>query len=580
MTGRWLTNRWIRILVLIPLAIAILFAPLSTAAQDAAPQSAPAEAAQWQSGKTIVNPAVHFDRSAPLPALFAAYQVPATPPRRRPASNNSAPEEKPVPAVAIGAEGAAVEQVTQGARPAAALIASFDGLGAGFSGPQGTAELRNPSDNSLAVGPNEIVQIVNSRLAIYERQGQRHPTTGKVLIGPIVTNTLFAGFGGPCEKLPAGDAVVRYDQLADRWLFVVPGFRRPADQPDAPYTMCYAVSTGPDPMGSYYRYQFNRPLFPDYPRPAIWSDGYYLPTSTGDTVIQKQVCAADRSKMLAGLAANEQCMVIDGVNFLNDADIDGRRMPPAGMPNIVMAAGGTQLHDRFEDDGLFVYKFFVDWNDPSKTRLTGPDKIAVAPYHYLCNGQLSKCVPQPGTDVRLDSQGDKIMQRLVYRNFGRYQSIVAVHSVDAKAGGGGVRWYEMRLDKDGTPRLYQQGTYAPDGDYRWMPSIAMDRKGDIAIGYSFGGRSSFAGQRFAARLAADQKGQMSLHETVVAEGQAAQTNTLRWEDYTTLDIDPVDDCTFWYVGDYLKTGAENYSSRIGALRLPGCAAKHRFFGGF
>lgn len=561
------------------LAALILFAPHLTFAQVAPSQSSLADASQWQSGKTIVSPVVHFDRSTSLPSLFAAYQVPASPPRRRPANNN-APEEKPAPTAVIGAGSAAVEQVKQGTRAAAAVVASFDGLGAGFTGPQGSAELRNPSDNSLAVGPNEIVQIVNSRMAIYSRKGPRYPETGKALIGPIITNTLFAGFGGPCEKLISGDAVVRYDQLADRWLFVVPDFRHPADQPDAPYAMCYAVSTGPDPMGPYYRYQFNRPLFPDYPRPAIWSDGYYLPTSTGDTVIQKHVCAADRGKMLAGLAATEQCVVIDGVNFLNCADVDGLRMPPAGMPNVVIAAGGTQLHDRFEDDGLLVYTFSVDWNDPSKTHLTGPEKIAVAPYHYLCNGQLSKCVPQPGTDVRLDSQGDKIMQRLVYRNFGRFQSIVAVHSVDTKAGGGGVRWYEMRLDKDGTPQLYQQGTYAPDGNYRWLPSIAMDRKGDIAIGYSFGGSSSFPGQRFAARLAADPKGQMSLHETVVAEGQAAQTNTLRWEDYTTLDVDPGDDCTFWYVGDYFKSGAENYSSRIAAVRLPGCTARRKFLGLF
>jgi hypothetical protein len=556
---------------------ATLLAPHPIAAQVAAPTHAPPDIAQWQSGRTIVNPVVKFDRSAPLPALYAAYQLPAPPPRRRPSTD--APEEKLPPPATISAEGAAVEQVAQGSRPAAAIAASFDGLGAGFTGPQGTAEFRNPSDNSLGVGLNEIVQIVNSRVAIYSKQSARSSATGKVLFGPVITNTLFAGFGGPCEKLISGDAVVRYDQLANRWLFVLPIFRRPPDQPDAPYAMCYAVSTSPDPMGSYYRYQFNRPLFPDYPRPAIWSDGYYLPTSTGDTVIQKHVCAADRSKMLLGQPATEQCVVIDGVNFLNCADIDGLRMPPAGMPNIVMAAGGTQLHDQFEDDGIDAYKFSVNWSDPTKTHIDGPEKIPVAPYHYLCNGQLSKCVPQPNTEVRLDSQGDKLMQRLVYRNFSRYQSIVASHSVDTRAGGG-VRWYEFRIDNGGSPRLFQQGTYAPEGNFRWLPSIAMDRKGNIAIGYSFGGGTIYPGQRFAARLAGDATGQMTLHESVVAEGQASQTNTLRWEDFTTLDVDPGDDCTFWYVGDYLKAGAGNYSSRIAALRLPGCSGKRKWLGVF
>lgn len=564
-----------------PIATACLLVLCCSLAASAAGQNPSSDAAAWQPGRTIVNPAVHQDRSAPLPSLYAAYQAPPRPPHRpRPGGAEQAQKPAPIPPATITAQGAAVEQVSQGTRPAPTLITSFDGLGVGFSGPQGTAEARNPSDNSLGVGPDEIVQIVNSRMAIYAKKGKRHPATGAVLFGPVITNTLFQGFGGPCEKMISGDAVVRYDQLAQRWLFVLPIFRRPNNDPTAPYAMCYAVSTGPDPLGSYYRYQFNRPLFPDYPRPAVWTDGYYLPTSTGDTVIQKQLCAADRNKMLQGQPADEQCVIIDGVNFLNASDIDGQRLPPAGTPNIVMAAGGTQLHEIFEDDGIYAWTWHVDWDNPAKTHLSGPEKIAVAPYHYLCNGQLSKCVPQPNTDVRLDAQGDKLMQRLVYRNFGRYQSIVAVHSIDTKAGGGGVRWYEFRLDKQGSPHLYQQGTYAPDGNYRWMGSIAMDRRGDIGVGYSFGGSSVYPGQRFAARLASDPKGQMTLHEAVLADGQASQTNTLRWEDYSTLDIDPDDDCTFWYAGDYFRAGAEDYSTRIGAWRLPGCGAHHKWLGLF
>ena len=556
-------------------------AQVTRAQADAVNEKPADKASDWVAGRVIVNGAVRHDQSAPLPELVKAYQ-PLPPQEHRHPTNGGPREEKPsaLTTVDVGAASAAVEQTAQQTRAAATEVASFDGLGVGFSGPQGTAETRNPSDNSLAVGPDEIVQIVNSRMAIYTKKGRRYAVTGKPLLGPVVTNSLFAKLGGPCENLVSGDAVVRYDQLANRWLFVLPIFRRPADQPDAPYAMCYAVSAGPDLMGRYYRYEFSRPLFPDYPRPAIWSDGYYVPTSTGDTVIQKQVCTADRKRMLAGLPASEQCMIVDGVNFLNCADIDGRRLPPAGTPEIVMAAGGTQLHEQFEDDGIYAWQYSVNWDDPSKTHLTGPEKISVAPYRYLCNGQLSKCVPQPGTDVRLDAQGDKLMQRLAYRNFGGHQSIVATHSIDTKTGGGGVRWYEFRLDTQGKPQLFQQGTYAPDANYRWMGSIAMDRKGDIGVGYSFGGRTSDPGQRFTARLAGDTKGQMTLQEAMVAEGRTAQKNTLRWEDYTTLVIDPSDDCTFWYVGDYLKTDAENYSTRIGGYRLPGCRGKVRRFGFF
>ena len=518
---------------------------------------------------------------------------------------------------------AAVEQRSQGAPTGAALVTSFDGLGVGFEGPQGAAALRNPSDNSLAVGPDHIMQTVNTRMAIFTKKGKRFDTTGKVLYGPVPNNTVFKGFGGACEATNNGDTVVRYDQLADRWLIVMPIFRRGAVRPDqpqpgragdpaqlsvpgqagqpgaatplfvpppspptqpqpprgqrgqqqpgpqGPYSMCYAISAGPDPLGPYYRYEFLRPLFPDYPRPAIWPDGYYAPTSTGDEVIQKHACVVERAKMLKGEPAREQCVIIDGVNFLNNADIDGKSLPPPGAPNIMMAAGGTQLKNVLEDDGIFVWKFHVDWENPANTKITGPEKIAVAPYHYLCGGQLTNCVPQPDTDRRLDAQGDKIMARLVYRKIGSRESLVAVHSVNTSAGGGGVRWYEFRIDKGRGVRLHQQGTYAPDGFYRWMASPAIDRFGNIGIGYSFGGTPNFAGQRFAARRANDPLGKLTLRETVLAEGEAAQ-NTMRWEDYTQTAIDPSDDCTIWYVGDYLKKGETSYSSRIGAFRLPEC----------
>lgn len=334
--------------------------------------------------------------------------------------------------------------------------------------------------------------------------------------------------------------------------------------------MCYAISTGSDPFGPYYRYYFIRPLFPDYPRPAVWPDGYYLPTSTGDDVVQKQDCVVDRRKMLRGEPATEQCVVIDGVNFLNNVDLDGRALPPAGAPNIVLAAGGTQLQHDMEDDGLYAWTFHVDWDDTSKTTFTGPVKIPVAPYHYLCDGQLTNCVPQPGTERRLDAQGDKLMARVTYRRIGEQESIVAAHSVNTAAGGGGVRWYELRLDGDRQLTLHQQGTFAPDSFYRWMPSPAMDGKGNIGIGYSFGGTPNFAGQRFAGRLAGDPLGELTFHESVLALGEAAQQSTMRWEDYSQTAVDPSDDCTIWYVGDYLKAGATNYSTRIGAFRMPGC----------
>lgn len=591
------------------------------------------------SSSADVHVAAARDVSAPLGSLGELATVAS-----RTAAAASVPQRgapPPPPKITTPSGSAAVEQTAEGTKPPATIVASFDGLGDGFDGPQGPAPGRNPSDNSLTVGPNHIVQIVNSRMAIFTKKGSEFETTGKVLYGAVPTNTVFKGFTGTCDERNNGDAVVRYDQLANRWLIVMPIFSREPYRPDQPaapkvgdpaavsepgvadqpgpaaklfvpppppppqpgaegrrgrgrsagrgrgrgaqpqgpqgiYSMCYAVSTTANPLGSYYRYEFHRPLFPDYPRPAVWPDGYYIPTSTGDNRIsetvatQKHACVADRAKMLKGEPATEQCLIVENVNFLNNADLDGHALPPAGAPNIMMAAGGRQLDDIFEDNVVLAWQFHVDWKDPSKTKLVGPQKIPVAPYHYLCNGQLSSCVPQPGTERRLDAQGDKIMARLVYRRVNGHESVVAVHSVNTTAGAGGVRWYEFRVNEDRSLSLYQQGTYAPDGFYRWMGSPAMDRLGNIGIGYSFGGTPNFAGQRFAARLASDPPGKLTLHEAVLVDGEASQTNTLRWEDYSQTAVDPSDDCTIWYVGDYLKKDATTYSTRIGAFRLPGC----------
>ncbi|HUU35400.1 MAG TPA: hypothetical protein VMW48_15150 [Vicinamibacterales bacterium] len=524
-------------------------------------------------------------------------------------------EEGQEPRAFALAGSAPVEQIAPGARPPLPVLEAFDGVGQGLFA--GATAPRNPSDNSLAVGPDHIMQSVNSQLAVFTKKGARYDTTGRLLYGPVTTNALFAGFGDVCGSRPNGDAVVRYDQLARRWLVVMPIFRRavarapagraaagmappgtaaragqaadpgPAARParisppvpadalpaaaDGSYAMCYAISSGSDPLGEYYRYVFERPLFPDYPRPAVWPDGYYLPTSTGDEVIEKHVCIVDRARMLAGQPATEQCLVVNGVNFLNNADLDGQMLPPAGAPNPMMATGGTQLRHDVDDDGIYVWQVHVDWADPASTRLTGPRKIEVAPYHYLCGGQLTDCVPQPGVERRLDAQGDKIMARLVYRNLGSHESIVAVHSVATAAGGGGVRWYEFRLDASRDPVLYQQSTYAPGESFRWMASPAIDRLGNIVLGYSFGDAAHFPGQRLTARLAADPRGLMTFGESVLAAGEAAQANTLRWQDYTQTAMDPSDDCTVWYVGDYLKQGTTSYATRIGAVRVPGCA---------
>jgi hypothetical protein len=450
-----------------------------------------------------------------------------------------------------GGQTAPVNQTTQGTKAALALLDHFDGI-------PGNGD---PSDLSLAVGPNHIVQVVNWQMAVYTKKGAMYPTTGTSL-GTKSSMSIFAGLGGRCESGAAvdhGDTIVRWDQLAGRWVFVQPVFA-------APYAICYAVSTSADPLGTYNKYEFARQEFPDYPRLGVWPDGYYVGTSAGDTVVQKRICVADRAKMLLGQPATEQCIGKSGVNFFNPADVDGPTAPPAGAPNIVMALGGTQLQSVLEDDGVYAFKVHVDWATPSASTLTGPTKITVARYHYLCDGQLTNCVPQTGSSTRLDAQGDKLMQRLVYRNFGDHQSLVITHSINGPTSGGGLRWYEFRIDGAGNPVLHQQSTFAPDTGYRWLGSAAIDGRGNIGIGYSFGSASSYTGQRFAARAAADPLGTLGFSESLLINSTAAKGGGNRYEDFATTVVDPSDDATFWYMGDYYRSSSR--SVHIGSFRVP------------
>jgi len=454
-------------------------------------------------------------------------------------------------ATGSGGQAAPVVQTTQGTKAALALLDHFDGI-------PGNGD---PSDLSLAVGPNHIVQVVNWQMAVYTKKGAMYSTTGMSL-GTKASKSIFAGLGGRCESgsdIDHGDTIVRWDQLAGRWVFVQPVFA-------APYAMCYAVSTSADPLGSYNKYEFARAEFPDYPRMGVWPDGYYVGTSAGDDVVQKRICVADRAKMLMGMPATEQCIAKSGVNFFNPSDVDGAMAPPAGAPNIVMALGGTQLNRVFEDDGVYAYKYQVNWTTPSASTLTGPTKVTVARYHYLCDGQLTNCVPQMGSSTRLDAQGDKLMQRLAYRNFGDHQSLVITHSINGPTSGGGLRWYEFRLDGSGNPVLYQQSTFAPDTSYRWMGSAAMDGRGNIGIGFSFGGSTMYPGQRFAARAAGDPLGTLGFAESVLINSTAAKGGGNRWEDFATTVVDPSDDATFWYMGDYYKSSSR--SIHIGSFRAP------------
>ncbi|NBM16705.1 hypothetical protein [Streptomyces sp. GC420] len=434
-------------------------------------------------------------------------------------------------------------QRDQGRRPGIRLRTNFEGI------PENGIL---PPDPNAAAGTTQIVETVNVRFAVYSK-------TGAALLPPTPLNTLWSGFGGPCETRNDGDPVVRWDTLADRWIIT----QMSVNQETGEFYECLAVSRGEDATGEWHRYAFQYAEFNDYPKLSVWPDAYYI---TYNTQNPQTVCALDRARMLTGAQAGQQCFEVETESNLLASDLDGSMPPPRGTPNLVTSPASTNRH-------LLFWKFHVDWERPARSRLTGPSYVGVAPFTPACAGaNPEECVPQGGTDQKLDSISYWLMQRLAYRNFGAHQSLVVNHAVDAR-GGVGERWYELRL-KNGKPAVRQQGTYAPDSTYRWMGSVAQDREGGIALGYSRSSATTYPSIRVTGRLAYDPRGLMTLRETTVRNSAGPQADSNRWGDYTSMAVDPVDDCTFWYTNQYLTAGGD-WRTRIASFALPGCTADWR-----
>jgi hypothetical protein len=409
------------------------------------------------------------------------------------------------------------------------------------------------------VGPNHYVQTVNQSLTVWNK-------TGTALFGPVPINSLWSGFGGNCQADNDGDPIVLYDSIADRWFIS----QFAVTNPGANYLQCVAVSQTGDPTGAYFRYSFPYGnLFNDYGKAGVWPDAYYFAYNMFNTSLPPnqqfqgaKICAFDRARMLTGAAATQQCFSTSAsFGGLLVADLDGATLPPAGSPNFVVGMGTASPN-------LALWKFHVDWTTPANSTFTGPITIVAAAYSEACAG--GTCIVQPGTTQRLDSLADRMMYRLQYRNFGDHESLVTNHSVTSGTSTG-VRWYEIR-NPNGTPTIFQQGTYAPDANYRWMGSAAMDGSGGIALAYSVSSSSAKPALRYTGRNAGDAAGTMTAGEGSLIEGTGVQTATLnRWGDYSMLALDPVDDCTFWFTSEYLTTnGTFNWHTRIGSFKLSGC----------
>jgi hypothetical protein len=421
-----------------------------------------------------------------------------------------------------------------------------------------------PPDTDGDVGPNHYFQIVNLSFQIFDKEGNS-------LYGPADNSTLWSGFIGPWTGHNDGDPIVAYDELADRW--VVSQFALRCD--DDTWWELVAVSASADPLGAYYRYAFEYPVFNDYPKLSVWPDAYYCSFNLLDDYNRVGASAYEREAMLIG-DTNARHVLFDMPPeeltwAMLPADFDGDP-PPEGAPCywVMGTDDDNGLHDA---DQLWLWEFKVDWNAPENSTFEKVKELDTEPYNYdICGvGGLMDCIPQPDGAPMLDALSAFAMQPLQYRNFGTYETMVVNHTVNADGNGlAGIRWYELRKENDVDGwYIYQQGTYAPDENYRWMGSIAMDARGYIALGYTVSSTSVYPSLRYTGRPPDAPLGEMTFTEEEIIAGGGSQTgDPHRWGDYSMMAVDPSNDTTFWYTGEYMATTSGwGWSTRIAAFNL-------------
>ena len=402
-----------------------------------------------------------------------------------------------------------------------------------------------PPDPTGDVSPDHYVQATNmaggSIFSVFDK-------AGNLLYGPADVGTIWAPFnaGG------IGDPIVLWDHEAGRWLISEIG------NSQSGFVLLIAVSETSDPLGSWNAYEFQSPSLPDYPKYAVWHDAYYVTTNEFFTE-NIPVYALNREAMLAG-ATFAPVQRVEALPKFNNpeafqvctaSDWDGNTPPPPGSPiNLV------RIYDDAWDGGqdvLEVWTMSVDWDNPSNTAVTGPITLPTAPFDsYLCDGgDIFNCIPQ-GDGTLVSALQHVIMHRVAYRNFGTHETMVFTFSVDVNgANQAGIRWVELRKENTGDWYLYQEGTYAPDDLSRFMAGIAIDQAGNILMGYSATGPDTYLSLRFTGRLQGDPLGQMTIEEHEFGAGQSINFNS-RWGDYSSMTVDPSDEVTFWFTGEYMK----------------------------
>jgi len=408
-----------------------------------------------------------------------------------------------------------------------------------------------PPDVNGDVGPNHIVEMTNLLYRVWNK-------SGTPLTPPISTDLLWSGFGGNCEFNNDGDPVVFYDHLNDRWVLSQFVFS---------VAQCIACSQTGDPTGAYWLYEYSTPGN-DYPKMSNMPEAYYGTIRNFNAGFKMDAHAWNGAKIRVGDPTAEMIVKTmtkpSGIDGVMPADLDGPA--PASPP------GGLFMGHQDSKNRLYLYTMVPNFPAGTAT-LTGPTYISVAAYSSaFAGGFFGTSIPQPGTTQKLDVIAPFLRFSLHYRS-STHQTLIANHVVDVNgADRAGERWYELRKVGTGAWSVFQSGSYSPDANHRWMGNAAMNGNGDIGLAYSVSSSTVSPSVRFTGRQASDPAGQMTLAEGVIAAGTGSQLGGSRWGDYSRLTVDPVNDQTFWYFGEYVQqTGSFEWNTKIGSFTVTSSA---------
>lgn len=394
-----------------------------------------------------------------------------------------------------------------------------------------------PPDPSGAAGPNHYVQAVNSTYRVWDKTGS--PETP-----PYALNTLW-------DRPGAGDPIVMYDRFAQRW-FISQFYGSPDGDPSG---VLIAVSETSDPLGAYYAYEFGYTLFPDYPKYSVWSNAYFMSANSASA----DCSAFERDKMLVGdptagvIKMNFPSMYLL-FNSVAPAYAEGPTEPDADEPCYFFAVQDNS-YPGVATDHIKILKANINWASPGSSSVTVHQSLNTSPFNSNFGGGWSENIKQKGSTQRLDAIPGIFMYRAQYRRFADHNTIVLCHNVNVGGDVAGMRWYELRDADDGVWSIYQQGTYAPDTENsRWLGNLAMDANGNIAMAYCYTGTNNYPGIRYTGRFKDDPLGEMTVPELTAVEGNYFQSGAGRFGDYSQMSMDPTDDMTFWFTGEFIGPG--------------------------